>query len=304
MTTDDPMTKTIDIAKTTESKWSSKYNDENADVELISSDGWHFKVHSYRLQFISSVFFFISPKQCSSLLMNTRPVFRSMISMATSTTQQNPVTFTDDKFEVGIVIRLFLDAVYTGVVDDFANTDNVNSTMYVIDFARTWECQWLLNAVERCVDFNLSKLDETECPDYDNFDLFRIAVKLERYELAGACIRAKSGLVWNDEIKTLSSDTLSPNFTSAQPVRALSDLQPIEGASVFDLSAGPCTILLELPPNVAWALLRSNHIANTKDNGNSIEGNHADEFVKIMRLACESAFTGVHSADGRSTHIR
>jgi len=43
----------IDIVKKTEIKWSTKYNDEDADVELVSSDGWHFKVHSYRLQNIS-----------------------------------------------------------------------------------------------------------------------------------------------------------------------------------------------------------------------------------------------------------
>lgn len=42
-----------DMAKKTEIKWSSKYNDEDADVELVSSDGWHFKVHSYRLQTFS-----------------------------------------------------------------------------------------------------------------------------------------------------------------------------------------------------------------------------------------------------------
>ena len=37
-------------AKKTKLKWCAKYQDEEADVELIASDGWHFKVHSYRLR--------------------------------------------------------------------------------------------------------------------------------------------------------------------------------------------------------------------------------------------------------------
>jgi hypothetical protein len=41
------------VTKAAGTKWSTKYNDEDADLELISSDGWHFKVHSYRLQTVS-----------------------------------------------------------------------------------------------------------------------------------------------------------------------------------------------------------------------------------------------------------
>ena len=53
MTSDDISTIGTDTAKKTEIKWSTKYNDEDADVVLVSSDGWHFKVHSYQLQTIS-----------------------------------------------------------------------------------------------------------------------------------------------------------------------------------------------------------------------------------------------------------
>jgi hypothetical protein len=51
MTSADTST-TIETTKT-KIKWSSKYNEDDADVELISSDGWHFRVHSYRLQTFS-----------------------------------------------------------------------------------------------------------------------------------------------------------------------------------------------------------------------------------------------------------
>jgi hypothetical protein len=53
-TTTESFKTTTKISKTKPKiKWSSKYNEDDADIELISSDGWHFKVHSYRLQTFS-----------------------------------------------------------------------------------------------------------------------------------------------------------------------------------------------------------------------------------------------------------
>ena len=40
-----------------------------------------------------------------------------MISMATTTTQRDPITFTDENIEVGVVIRIFLDTTRTWVLD-------------------------------------------------------------------------------------------------------------------------------------------------------------------------------------------
>jgi len=53
MTTADTSNTETGTAKKTDVKWSTKYNDDDADVELVSSDGWHFKVHSYQLQTVS-----------------------------------------------------------------------------------------------------------------------------------------------------------------------------------------------------------------------------------------------------------
>jgi len=46
-------TEALPAVKLAGPKWSTEYRDDDADLELISSDGWHFKVHSYRLQTVS-----------------------------------------------------------------------------------------------------------------------------------------------------------------------------------------------------------------------------------------------------------
>jgi len=209
-----------------------------------------------------------------------------MISLAPASTHRNPIAFPDESFEVGIVVRAFLDAIYTGAIDDCTYRDNINVTMYLVDFARKWECQMLIDSIERVVKFDVHVLGGQPCANCDEVDLFLLAVKLNRYELAGRCLRTEPATVWNEEVRFLPADSLSPNLQSDEPVTALSKMHPIEGVDIFDLSAGSYSLFLELSPNIVWILLRSTYLAKKSENGKSFRINLGDEFVKLTRVAC------------------
>ena len=211
-----------------------------------------------------------------------------MISMATSSIQRDTITFTDDNFEVGVVIRSFLDGVYSSSMEDCTNYLKVNSTMYVIDFARKWECQVVLNMIELVVKLNLGGREGIKEFDFDSLDLFLLAVKLERYQLAGDCLRDRKSSHWgNDEVASLNDTSLSPNVRSDQQVTGWDDLDSIPEVSVFDLSASHYRDFLQVPPNIVWALMRANRLAKAHTNGQDFKDNLGDEFVKLMRLGCK-----------------
>lgn len=211
-----------------------------------------------------------------------------MISMAASSTQRDPITFTDDKFEVGVVIRSFLDAIQNSRIDDCANTLVVNSSMYVVDFARKWECQGVLDMMERIITSQLRGY-ATRVEVCDLLDLFLLATKLERYDLAGDCLRTELVTTRDDQGSVhLCDSSLSPNRQSEQPVEGLQTFGSIQGASVFDLGASCYLDFLQFQPSVVWALLRSNHHAKNNTNGKKFEQNLGDEFVKLRRVARKS----------------
>ena len=229
--------------------------------------------------------------------------------MATSSTQRDAITFDNDDFEVGVVIRLFLDAIYTGSMEDCADSLRVNSTMHVVDFARKWECQGVLDMIGRIVKNDLNRYIGYRASDnvdgsekFDLLDLFLLAVKLELHEVAGDCLRQRPGTEWGSCDTSAEPDrsTLEPNTLSEQPVESLKSLDSIAGFSVFTLAASPYAYFLKLQPNIVWALLRSSHLAMNNINGKAYEERFADEFVRIMRLACKYLSSNKFvSADGR-----
>ncbi|WVQ95656.1 hypothetical protein IAU59_002754 [Kwoniella sp. CBS 9459] len=68
------------------------YQFEDSDITLVSSDGLHFKIHSYHL-------------------MAASPVFRDMLTVGKGSSEQT-VQLTDTKFETSSIVALFLQACY------------------------------------------------------------------------------------------------------------------------------------------------------------------------------------------------
>jgi len=204
-----------------------------------------------------------------------------MLSIANSTIQRDPITFTDDKLEVGPVIRSFLDGVYSSSMEDCANRLKANTTKYVVDFARKWECQGVLNMIELVVRLNIRGLKDIKPVPFHLFDLFLLAIKLERYELAGDCLRDRDGQQWginegeeDDHDENDKRDNYLPaNLQSDQRVDGWLHLQAGAGISVFDLSASHYEDFVEIPPNIVWALMRANRLAKINANGKDFEDN-------------------------------
>ena len=215
-----------------------------------------------------------------------------MMIMANSTTQRDPITFTNNAFEVGVVIRSFLDGVYSSSMEDCTHYLKANSTKYVIDFARKWECQGVLDMIELVVRLNIRGYKGIVTETFGLLELFLLAVKLERYELAGDCLRDREGERWsndkNDENDECNEDKSSlANVQSDQRVDGWTDLDSIPEFSVFDLTASNYEDFLEIPSNIVWALMRANQLAKLNTNGKDFKDNLGDGFVKLMRLGCK-----------------
>ena len=68
-------------------KMSERYNEDDADVTIISSDGVVFKVHSFLLLWASYVQYHPDRR-----VADIRPVFKDMIGFAQSDSQRTPIT--------------------------------------------------------------------------------------------------------------------------------------------------------------------------------------------------------------------
>ena len=172
-----------------------------------------------------------------------------MISMATTTTQRDPITFTDENIEVGVVIRIFLDTIHTWVLD-VGDRATANSNLHLIDFAIKWECQPILDMVERDLKLELA-------PDANSamFDLFLMSIKISKYELAGQCLKRIS--LWKAEDTSFEMhDRLSRDFASDHSLPLVKG-ESIDGASVFDLSASDTQTFLSIPPIIVCVFTTS-----------------------------------------------
>jgi hypothetical protein len=213
------------------------------------------------------------------------------MSMATTTTQRDSVQFTDEKIEVGIIIRVFLDAIYNRTLDEVGREGQANLYLGLIDFAKKWETQVIMSMIEVQVELHIRRPE-----GYDLFDLFLLTVKIQSFELAAECLRLSAS--WSDVASTASTDDLAINYQSDEPLPNV--LEPIPGASVFDLSASEQESFLSLPPTIVLVLLRASRLAKEKSQDQRpYETRFGDEFLEIMRKACKCHHARYACTDSR-----
>lgn len=192
-----------------------------------------------------------------------------MISMATISSQRDAITFTDKTMETGIVLRMFLDAIYTDTVDGVGESDYTEWIKNLIRFAKKWDCPQILTMVGQGIQLNL------EVGQEDLFDQFFLAIELDDYELAAACLRYRPVMNWD-----------GMNDKADQEIRSFTEIGSLS-QNVFEISATPYVSYCRVEPEIAWALLRSANVANLTQNGKHFEENYGDEFLKLMRIQCE-----------------
>ena len=200
-----------------------------------------------------------------------RVVFRSMISLANTPTQRDPITFTDKEVESGIVIRLFLDYIYTGQIKGIGHQDETNTILVLIEFAKKWECPTIFDTIEQKIRLNIGKVE------YGQFEHFLMAVYMKNYELAGELLRIHPAPKWEPA-------------ESEQAVTNLDNIAPVSGFSVFDITTIDFNSYQALDAEVAWALLRSLHVGRENLDSDDFEKTLGDEFVRLMRIQRESHY--------------
>lgn len=189
--------------------------------------------------------------------------------MATSSTQRNPIIFTDEIFEVGRVIRLFLDAIYDGSIEGINDDAQIIIILGLIKFAEKWECQTIFDMFDQRIRLSLLGSEDV----LDSLDQFLIAVEMKRFELAGRMLRIRPSQQWD--------------VPKAQSSTGFKRGNVIGDHSVFDLSATSFPFYVSVEPEIAWALLRSSLVAKEDTTSGHYEDKLGDEFVRLMRTKCE-----------------
>ena len=208
-----------------------------------------------------------------------------MISLATTPTQRDPITFPDKIAGDGKVVRLFLDYIYSGHVEGIGDRDETNTILALIEFAKKWACPTIFDTIEQRIKLNTGKVG------YDQFEHFLMAVCMDKYELAGELLRLRPAPKWG-------------SASTEQAVTNFDDIGPVSGSSIFDLTAIDYDSFQALRAEVAWALLRSLHVARENPDSDDFEKTLGDEFVRLMRIQCESLLSDIDLADLRSSQTR
>ncbi|OCF43266.1 hypothetical protein I317_02834 [Kwoniella heveanensis CBS 569] len=142
------------------------YQHADADITLISSDGFHFKVHSYQLM-----------------------ASRGMIHAGALSQKQKEVTFTDERLERSRIVALFLDICYGKPLPPFPhygpNTyDELEGSLCdLISFLQKYDCR---PAIEHLRLYLGSWIKDVNSSPADSLVL---AAKLEDQELAMLAIQ-------------------------------------------------------------------------------------------------------------------
>jgi hypothetical protein len=243
------------------------------------------------------------------------PIFRSMISMATTTAQRDPIIFTDTDVEHSLVVKETLDIIYNLEVDPYDMYYYSNLYLYVIDFARKWEMSMITDFMGK----EMLRCIEGGKEPQRSFYYLQLALRLGDNCLAAKCCDKMKHGAWQprqpehtqqdqsddeeysaDEWEFDEEDGLPKHYSSDNPAHKLTRNNRIaatSGGDHLDLGAMPYSNFLTLPPTVVWIILH----AKTKHKLG--QGSMEKNVKQLLDLACESF---VHdnwwtAADHRST---
>lgn len=213
-----------------------------------------------------------------------------MIAMAQSSSQRDPIVFTDKWVECSRVVKSALDIIYSSVVGEITE-DNINSHLYVLDFARKWDITIIPILMGNYVRLAVTK---NGCLA---FELLIVSLKMKDNDLATIAFGATDREEWNQEqdfypaptesteLDDDSMTVLPPNYESA-PYPEYDCLEDSHGGDIFDLGASSLQWFLRLPPTVVWIILRSQHLVS-KDHKDLRPQKVAKYFGDLMNTICK-----------------
>lgn len=247
-----------------------------------------------------------------------RPVFRSMISMATTASQRDPIVLTDPNVEHSLVVKEVLDIIYNHQVDALSVYAWANLYLYVVEFAKKWEMSMITDFIRK--ELSMDMKDDNHA--FRAFDFLLVALNLGDNSLAAQCYEAMRSESWAaydprhvdgevgfasddqpyaaDKSEFEEEDGLPIQYLDDSPAFKLTDNNPLAvtpNSCFGHLGAMPYSWFLRLPPTVAWII----HRANTHYQFGL--GSGKDIFKELLDLECESSSsdTWQTAADNRST---
>lgn len=284
-----------------EIKICERYNEDDANITIISSNGVSFKVHSFILLRASSVF---SLPWVHDLM--TRSVFKNMVGIAQTGSQRGPLELTDEFVEHSQVIEATLDILYNSEIKSFKDDKLYHQ---VIEFARKYEMPTILKSISNQLRVHATSPDKAHA-----LRLLRVAIDLGECELITAIVRATCGHVWPDDPKAglfsvgilekqgkeKKQPWVPPQLRdtgSIFPQKILSLPPPnvstkakeyIQGGKAFDLGSWPYPEFAALPTPLAWALLRADQLAAKEYSVARTEA-FGRELQNVLDSMCESS---------------
>jgi hypothetical protein len=223
------------------------------------------------------------------------PVFRSMIALAKSSSQRDPIHLTDTTFEREEIIERALDMIYTLDFDYDSDDHDLELVLCVIEFAKKWEISLITDIIRKDLERVINSKDG---PIY-HFDSFLIALKLDNHKLAASYVKMAGKDGWFDA-KTDDGNDLedwgpfnftTEHFLSDTPKAALSQNHPLLDIAIDKksiLGQIPHDHFLCIPPTVVWVILRAQ----------GLEGKTKLSYRAIVRqlldLACKYLTSFLH----------
>jgi len=198
--------------------------------------------------------------------------------MPDSAARRDPIYLTDERLEQSGVLDELLDIMYA-----FEMGKTGRLSYAVIELAEKWDFAQVLLAIRR----HLSHRDSYEY----TFHRFQLSIKLKDPSLIAGFPRSKHDVEWIDSPTDPAVDNFRRNrlirhvYEEAAP--GLLNENCVGGGLVFDIATWPYGDFLLTPPTVLWALLRATHVGTTtpaKIDTDKV----ADEFERLLKLACES----------------
>jgi len=223
------------------------------------------------------------------------PVFRSMIALAKSSSQRDPIHLTDTTFEREEIIERALDIIYSLDFDFDSGKYDLEVALSVIEFAKKWEIALITDFIRKDLERDLNSKDG---PNFF-FDHFLIALSLERHDLAAAYLKIVGKSGWldantdksNDLVDWVKFDFKTERFLSDTPKAALSQKHPLLDIAIDRksiLGYIPHDHFLCIPPTVVWIILRAQGLeGKTKFSNRSI-------VRQLLDLACNLLSSFLH----------
>ncbi|WWC72600.1 uncharacterized protein I206_106562 [Kwoniella pini CBS 10737] len=227
-------------------KYNKDYQDPEADVTLVASDGYQFKVSSYVLKAASTV-------------------FRDMFIIGDNASRE--VSLTDKTFEGSRTLAMFLAVCHGKPI--FPPTDKLQGYDSLVSFARKYDApmvtQQLTTAVYQWYHDHA----------YSPFDIFKLGCSLDQPRMVAFAIRNSGNYVWVCD-ENASAEALA-NFKD--PVKTVENVPSIP---LLNLYTWNFKSFKAIPDEYKWALSRAQH--GPGGTFKTDLGEIADGFFSLMKL--------------------